>query len=467
MSWSLSDSGFYNILGALNQTQRNYKTSMLRLSTGLRINSAADDPSGLVAVLEMESDLKSIQAASDNATRANSMLEAADGGMEQISDLVVSIKSLVTSIANDAGLTDDEKAAKQLEIDSAISSIDRIVNSTSFNGKNLLDGTYSIQTTGVDTTKISTVDITSKSSFNDVAVNVNVVSAADKGQLSFTGAGLSALNAVTLEIKGNTGTQEISFTGSSTTSEMASSINSYTSVTGVQAVASGGKLYFQSEHYGEDEFVSVETISGDFDTDSGTTKDYGEDAVITVNGQTTTVNGVNTSFNLGGAAGSLTLTESFIKTKGSSESFAIEGGGATFAITPNVTETYTIGIGSLGSSKLGNSTVGYLHQLKSGGTKNALEHAGEAMRIVDAASLKVSRQRANVGAFQTYTIGATQNMLEEAETSLSQSISTIRDSDYATEVANLSRYEILYQSQMSSLLMMSKNMSNILTLFGS
>jgi flagellin len=467
MSWTLSDSGFYNIISAMSRTQVQQQTVMARLSTSQRINSAADDPSGLIASLLLGSELSSIQAASQNASRANSMLATADGAIGQISGLVTDIKSLATSLANDGGLTADEKQAKQSEIDSAIASIDRLVNTTSYNGKNLINGTYGIATAGVDPTKITDVDITGKASLTSAAVNVKVVSAAEKGQVSFTGAGMSALNSVTLNITGNLGSMAMNFAGGATIAQMATQINAASATTGVHASASGGKLYMVSQHYGGDELVKVETLGGTFSLDGGVTQDTGKNANVTVNGQTAGVHGLDVSFNTGAVSGNITLKESFTAAAGGTEAFTATGGGATFALAPSVTNLSNIGMSNLTSSKLGNGTLGYLNSLGTGGANCAMTHPNQAAQIADAAGFQVARARANVGAFQKYTIGSMQNMLAQSETSLSSSISNIMDTDYATEVANMTRLNTLYQAQISTLAMMGKQTSSLLNLFGS
>ncbi len=465
MSWFLSDSGLYSILNAMNQTAYQQKTTMARLTTGNRINSASDDPSGLMALSELNSELTSIQSASDNGTRANAMLSAADGAVSQISSLVSDVYSLTVSLANSSGLTDDEKNAKQLEIDQAIASIDSLVNTTSFNGKKLLDGTYAINTTGVDSSKITDVNITSRGIASSVDLQVDVVSAAEKGELTFSGAGLASSNAVELEITGNVGSVDLSFAGSSSIAEIASTVNLNTTATGVEAVASNDVLYFQSEYYGDDEYVSVDVQSGTFDLTGGSSADYGSDANITVNGQGAGVNGYDLTFNVNGVSGSLTLSESFVTSAGGSENFTVTGGGATFALSPSVENTFTIGVGSLRSSHLGNGIVGYLSQLKSGGTYNALDHPEQAAKIAEAAVSDVAKADANIGAFQSYTITGMQNSLSDAETSVSSAISSIGDTDYAQELANLTRENALYQAQVMSLSIFNQNSQSIMSLF--
>jgi len=88
------DSSFYSVLNAMNRTTMAQQQSMLRLTTGYRINKASDDPSGLIAVSQLASELTAIQAASDNATRANAMMNVADGALSEVQDMVSEIHSL-------------------------------------------------------------------------------------------------------------------------------------------------------------------------------------------------------------------------------------------------------------------------------------------------------------------------------------------------------------------------------------
>jgi len=464
MSWSISDAGFYSILNAMNQTAIQQQQAMLRLTTGYRINSGADDPAGLIAVAQLNSELTAIQAASDNATRANAMMNVADGALSEISDLVSDVQSLAVEIANDSGLTEDEKQAKQLEIDTAIASIDRLVRTTTFNGQNLLDGTYGIATSGVDSSKITDVDLTGRPPGTaSLQLTVEVATAAEKAGLTHSGATLSG--DLEVQVTGNLGSVTLNFTSGTNITSVASSINANTATTGVEAVASNNVLYLSSEHYGEDEFVRVNVITGSFEMTGGTTQDYGEDATVTVNGQNTGVNGLNVTFNVSGVSGTFTLSESFASTAGGSETFTVGSGGATFALSPSVTNTFTIGISSVDSTSLGNGTLGYLYQVRSGGTYNALDNPAQAARIAEAATLQVARAEANIGAFQSYTVGSMTNMLADAETSISSAISSIRDTDYALETANLTRQNILMQAQISALSLLSQQNSNLASLF--
>ncbi len=466
MSSLLSDSGFYQVLNTMNRTRIQQQTAMLRLSTGLRINSGADDPAGLIASAILDFDLTASASAWNNADRVNSMMNVVDGAMTQISDLVDDIESLTVELANGSALSESEKQAKQLQIDSAIESIDRLVSATSFNGRRLIDGSYAVNVTGVDSTKITDVGISARSQADNTDLQVKVVSAASRAQVTFSAAGLASGNAVTLNVTGSLGTAQVSFVGSASISDMAGIVNANTASTGVSAIASNNVLYFRSEKYGDTELVKVDVISGSFSLTGGVSQDIGTDAVISVNGRLAGVNGSSVSFNVGGVTGSFNLTDAFQTTKGATESFTVTNGGATFALSPSLSDITTIGIGNLSSSSLGSGTLGYLSQLKSGGAYNPIDHPGQAQRIVKAASLQVAKAQAAVGAFQTHTIDGMKSMLSEAKTSLSSAISQIRDTDYALEMASLTRLNTLYQMQTAALSMIGENAMSVLKLFG-
>jgi len=450
-------------MNAMYRTQYQQQTTLARLSSGSRINSAADDPAGLVASLLLNSDLTITQAAWNNADRAEAMMNVADGAMSQISSLVSSISSLTVELANSSGLTDAEKQAKQIQIDSAVDSIDRLVNSTTYNGKKLLDGTYGINTTGVDAANITDVNITSRPQVNSTSLSITIVSAAQKGQVSFAGTGLSAANPVTIEVTGNLGSNQFSFVGSASIATMAASINADTASTGVSAIASSNVLYFRSQHYGKDEFVQVDKISGTFNLVGGVTQDSGVDALATVNGQNAGVHGNDINFNVGDVRGTATITESFQTTTGANTTFNVTGGGAAFLVSPSVTDLYTIGINNVGSTKLGNGTLGYLYQLKSGGTHNPLDHPGDAQRIANLATTQVATARANIGSFEEYTVGSMKNMLSAAKAGLSSAISQITDTNYAEEMANATRLNALFNAQISILAMIGQQSHDMMT----
>ena len=112
----------------LNRTQNDLQTSLTRLSTGLRINSGKDDPAGLIASEALRSDITSINKALSNTQRANQIIGTADSALGQVSSLLNDIRGLVTEAANNGALSDSEIAANQLQVDSSLEAINRVVS---------------------------------------------------------------------------------------------------------------------------------------------------------------------------------------------------------------------------------------------------------------------------------------------------------------------------------------------------
>jgi len=126
--------------------------SLERLSTGLRINRGSDDPAGLIASERLRSEKVSIAAAIGNAERADQVINIAEGGLQEINSLLLEMQSLVGQSANEAGLSNEERDANQLQIDSILQTIDRIASSTSFQGTKLLNGAFDFTISGQATT---------------------------------------------------------------------------------------------------------------------------------------------------------------------------------------------------------------------------------------------------------------------------------------------------------------------------
>jgi flagellin len=110
-----------------------------RLATLHRINQAKDDPAGLIAVESLRSELVALEAADRSASRAGAALAVADSGLSQVSDRLIEIKGLLVESAGGT-LSDAQLAANQAQIDANIEAINRVGNTTSFSGRNLLDG---------------------------------------------------------------------------------------------------------------------------------------------------------------------------------------------------------------------------------------------------------------------------------------------------------------------------------------
>lgn len=184
----------------LNRTNSDLQTSLTRLSTGLRINAGKDDPAGLIASEALRSDITSINKAISNTQRATQIIATADSALGQVSSLLNDIRGLVTEAANKGALSDDEIAANQLQIDSSLEAINRIAQTTTFQGRRLLDGSLDFTTSaGSNFNRITdfAIDQANLGASGSVSVSTTVTTAATKAQVDITSipAATSAANA--------------------------------------------------------------------------------------------------------------------------------------------------------------------------------------------------------------------------------------------------------------------------------
>lgn len=140
----------------LARSNTQLQESLTRLSTGLRINVGKDDPAGLIASEVLRSDIISVQRAITNSERANQIIATADSALGQVSSLLNDVRGLVSEAANTGALSDEQIAANQLQVDSSLEAIDRIAQTTSFQGRRLLDGSLDFITSSAAGTGFAT-----------------------------------------------------------------------------------------------------------------------------------------------------------------------------------------------------------------------------------------------------------------------------------------------------------------------
>ncbi len=458
---------------ALANSQSTLNTSLERLSTGLRINSGADDPAGLIASQNLQSEMTGLQQAVNNSAQATNVITTADGALTEVNSLLDDINGLVVESANAGALSPAELQANQLQIDSDVQSITRIAGTTSFAGLNLLDGSLNYITSGVATSAISALTISQANlgTSTSIPVNVNVISSAKLADLQFRTSAIT--KSVTLEIAGNTGVQTLSFVSGTTASAIGFAVNNISDSTGVtasliDAANANSGITFQSTGYGSASFVSIQAQSGAFQTTDTTGSDkqraVGADAVATINGALTVGNGLELKLNTSSLDLDLTLNSAVGIGK---TSFAITGGGALFQLGGQVNsqQQVSIGIGSVAASSLGNNVVGFLNDIVTGGNASIVGgDAEKASLIVAAASQQVASLQGRLGAFEKNTLETNTASLQVTLENVTSSESDIADADFASETANLTRAQILVQAGTSVLATANNTPQTVLTL---
>lgn len=172
---SLSGSSLASI-HQLQQTQASLSNTLTQLATGSRINSAKDDPAGLIAQELLRADITASNAAIKSTQRANLMLNVAESGMSQISSLLLDAKALAVESANTGAMSSEQIEANQMQMNAILDSIDRFSSTTNWLGKNLLDGSLSSENGG------ATIQLGTKvNSANQTTVNLESTRTTDVG----------------------------------------------------------------------------------------------------------------------------------------------------------------------------------------------------------------------------------------------------------------------------------------------
>lgn len=459
----------------LKENNTSVTKALERLSTGLSINRGADNPAGLIASEKLRSEKAAITAAIGNGERADQVLNIAEGGLQEVSTLLLELQSLTGASANIAGLSNDERNANQLQIDSLLQTIDRISASTSFQGVKLLNGTYDFDISNLSTNIADYSIYGAKLESNTTRpVNVLITASAQRGTLFLsTGASLDLASSTSLfsfELGGVKGSRQFSFASGTSITTIASAVNTFKSVTGVSATASGAYIKVKSTDFGQSSFVNFRLISlggqagqvllasstdenaasstgaTNFSSVTNPIKASGRDVGASINGLGVTSHGTSISVDTDFLNLSLTLTSTGAQTLGAYSALTINGGGAKFNLGPNVDiqNQVSIGIKNVASRNLGSQSLGYLDTLSSGKANNIVDgNLQQAQSIINAAIDQISTLRGRLGAFQKNIVGSTIRALGVSLENTSSAESSIRDTDFASETAELTRSQIL------------------------
>ena len=493
---------------ALTVNNASLNQALVRLSTGLRINSGRDDPAGLIASETLRSSSRAITTAIDNASRADTIVAVAEGGLQEISSLLLGLENLIDQSANEAGVTAGEVAANQLQIDSILASINRLAEATAFGDKKLLNGNLAFTTSGVNTNEptgaaqnhLSSVQINSAKIASGAfrQINVTRLTASTQASISAVLGGTISTSttvrngtlgkATTIQIRGQSGAEVLSFASGTTAAAIVTAINDRSALTGVQASAFLGAtgagtatVSFSSTAYGTDSLVSISILensgitAGDaIGIDAGTSaavKRNGTNGTFTINGTNAVVQGLKASVRAGDLSLDLTLSSTFGggTSAAATSTFEITGGGARFSISPTVglAGLEAIGINEVSTAQIGLSTSQSLATLGSGLANDlASKNFTTAQKVVRAAINTIARLRGRLGAFQKDTLQSTINSLRVANENITAAESAIRDADFAVETSALTRAQILVNSSTTILQLANAQPQNALALLG-
>lgn len=477
-----------NALRNLNNTNIDIAKNVGRLSTGLRINSAADDASGLVISEGMRAQIRGIGQAIMNTQDAVNMAKTAEGGMQEVQKLLLDLRAVAVHAANTAAVDNPQLQADQNNVRSALQSIDQIAQSTKWGTRKLLNGTAGTSANITSSNDVASATFTGTFANQQLAsgpLTVARVTAATQTTIQTNKSYASASTVVpagTIQING----VSITTNGTSDTVQgLVDKVNQASGATGVVAVVdtTGGtaQVKLQTVEYGSQAKLNFLDGSGITSTTVSPTPTVpGTDAVYTVTASVIGPNGPTTATSTftGGrgpgdsglkltddAGNVMTLTalgnSSTTYTSASSVG-TVTSGNIRFQVGADADQAVSFGMPDIRTTQLGTSAV----TGKSLSTLDVTTQQGatDAIKIIDAAISQLTSTRGALGSFQKNFLESTMRNLGTAKENITASESAIRDLDVAGEMTDYSKNQLLQQSGIAILAQANQNPQQIMKL---
>nr|MCH9640057.1 flagellin [Betaproteobacteria bacterium] len=445
----------------LNSSQNALNTSLERLSSGLRINSAKDDAAGLAISERFTSQIRGLNQAARNANDGISLAQTAEGALGEIGNNLQRIRELAVQSANATNSASD-RASLQAEVAQLTAEVTRVASQTQFNGLNLLDGSFLSQSFQVGANANQTIDISSIGDARATALGSNILTTTGTvvgiptAGASDVSAGNNIASETDLVLTNNKGaTGAIAYAADASAADIATAINAAASGIGITATASSS--------------ATLGSL-GDTGTVSATLNGQSISAVVTdtsdLSGLAAAINGaqsltgVTASFATPSDKSTITLTTSDgrdialadFNNSGTTKTVNFAAGNTTRTLTGGTTADSSIAVGTLeissteGRIVAGNAGTDVFATATSASSFNSVAtadistaaNAQTAIATLDAALNTINSSRGDLGAVQNRFTSTIANLQTAAE-NLSASRSRIQDADFAQETASLTR----------------------------
>jgi len=452
----------------LGMNQASLSQSIQRLSSGLRINSAKDDAAGLAISDRFTAQIRGLNQAVRNSNDGISLSQTAEGALKVSSDILQRVRELAVQSANATNSASDRQAM-QAEVGQLIGELDRVAQTTEFNGSRLLDGSFGTQQFQVGANANQTITASTANVRTNVYGNNQLQAAGAVGTLAAFGA--NATVAGTLAINGSLGSASISVAVNSTAKTNADLINAQKASTGVSATArtdvslafgatGAYTLTLRSDN------ATTQALS--FSVSATGTSDGLSAAVSAINDQSSKT-GVTAALNAAGTAVVLTnatgndiaVADTAVVNAGAvtvqklNSAGAASGASADLSADATAVTATVVGYITLDAEKSFAADVNLSSILAADASSTLVKvsdldittftKATDALKTVDSALTFISAARAKLGALQSRFDTTIANLQVTSE-NLAASKSRIVDADFASETANLSRSQILQQA---------------------
>ena len=442
----------------LSKSSEGLATSMERLSSGMRINSAKDDAAGLQIANRLTSQVNGLGVAQRNANDGISMAQTAEGAMKESTSILHRMRDLALQSANGSNSSED-RAALQTEVSALQAELTRISDTTSFGGQQLIDGTFGTKQFQVGAEADQTINLSLKSTG---ANDIGNYATTGKGTALGTGAVGTAIESTLgtekLVVSGKNGSYTHTAVAKETADVTAKAINAKGTGVTAEAVATAtfgamdagdvGVLTIGDKGFKLEEYANAESLTKAIN-EAGFNATVDDADVITIEAKgvsgimLTAAAGDKAELNGTAAVADGYVVPSALNLSSSSEFTAGGADAAKFVSSAGAADLVKVGDVDLGTQ----------------------DKAQSAIDVIDGALAQIDGQRAELGAMQnrfSHTISNLANIQEN----VSASRGRIQDTDFATETANMTKNQILQQAGTSILAQANQLPQTALSLLG-
>ena len=435
---------------SLKKVDSRLSASLERLSTGYKINRAADDSAGMAISNKMRTQINALERASRNALDGDSIIQTAEGAMTETENILQRIRELGVQAANDTLALEDRQAI-QKEVENLLDEIDRIAEVTEFNGKSLLDGSTS-RTTMSNTLSIRSISASMQVPRAEYEISVEAVAGPAQTELQYDIPSIIRINGYTVE-----------FTADETDESARKRIIDMCDSMNIDVEGSDGSLTLTTRSTGTAQQISVRSVGEEKDTVV-----YGTDAEITLGEQFAPAE----SFSYTATGSNITIVgnDGFVMqidvskaSDGDSGVVRVEDAGyMVLQIGANEHQILEMDFGQVTCESLclrdadGNNQINACTQA----------NATNLITALDEAIGKVSDARSRLGAYQN-RLDATRESLDISTENLTDSMSRIMDTDMATEMTEYTQRDVLTQAATAMLSQANNRPQQIMSLLQS
>ena len=426
--------------------------SIERLSSGYKINRAADNPAGLAISEALRAQIGGLKQAISNTQDAVNMVKTAEGALTEVHSLLRSMRDLAVHALNTGAVDATQLAADQAQIRSAIEALNRIADTTAFGGRKLLDGTAGVQaqvTSGLTNGQFISGSTATKSGTYTITINTAATQRTVVGANAYTAAnGAIIINNVS-----------VALTATDTAATAVAKINLVSGQTGVTASQSNNIITLTSVAYGSGAKIDI-SYSGGVTRDNffggAPTVTAGVDVVASFTGGSVNASNITGNGRTWTGPANSDLAGAVFYLNGAQNSnleVTVTQGSLQFQVGSEVGQTAAVNVTGTAANKLGVGATGLETSAQTVADIDVTTTAGarDAVRLIDQAIAQVSTVRGDLGAVQKNVFESAINSLSIAVENIMASESSIRDTDIAAEISEFTKAQILMNSSIAML----------------